>query len=112
MTLIAIEYIFQGVQKHFLPVLFDHLQEYVRVNGLLATCDSSQHPPELLAGFGQVQEDVTEERRCQTGDVQTHRNQIPQQELLLWDGQPRHDTAADGCRSRASPTLRSVMLRP
>lgn len=61
-----------------------YTEVYVENNVVLNMCVCAQYPPDVLAGSGAVQEDSSEGQSCQTGEVVSYCNQIPQQEVLLW----------------------------
>lgn len=78
---------------------------------LLNTCVSAQYSFELLAGSGAVQEDSSEGQSCQREAVISYCNQIPQQQVLLWLGQPRLNTATEWCTSHGLTAFCCVMSK-
>jgi len=70
-----------------------------RLTQCFLTCVSAQHPSDVLAGSGAVQEDAAQRRGRQKGQVVSHRDQISQREVLLRLRQPGHSRAAERCTS-------------
>lgn len=58
---------------------------------------SAQYPSDMLVGSGAVQEDSSQGQSCQRRKVVSYCNQIPQQEVLLWPWQPRHNRTTEWC---------------